>query len=54
MTKRKRAALTAAQAAGGVAAASGLFLLAGLAWALLAVGLVTVAVAVAAELNGGA
>lgn len=45
----RASALTAAQVAGGGAAAAGLYLLAGLAWALLVGGVTVAAVAAAFE-----
>ncbi|PRX48675.1 hypothetical protein B0I33_104493 [Prauserella shujinwangii] len=43
----------AAQCAGGISAALGLYLLTGLAWALLAAGAVALAVGTLAEMKGG-
>lgn len=53
LARVRAAAPTLLQVGGGGAAAAGLYLLAGLAWALLAGGLAVAAVAIAVEWRGG-
>ncbi|OXM73080.1 MULTISPECIES: hypothetical protein [Amycolatopsis] len=53
-TSARGVLLSVAQAAGGIAAGAGLFMVAGLAWGLLVIGVLVFAVAVLAEITRGA